>query len=266
MQTFDDSGVSESLRYDNKAVSESLGYILIFAIVLTGIAGIVFFGVTMLNDAKDRNNFQNVEQGMTVVQSDMKRVALEKAPMKTTKMHVEGGVLSTNFSSSSLRMDFNGYVYDNETGNITYYSNSGLKMLSIEDGGLWQSSGGPLSDLGIAPPRIFSSPENDAIVINVIRLSGTDSAFSGSGTANLVMEYVGNRVYTYTSPVPGDMTITINTAYPNAWARFIQDTITDFPVTPVDVSDTRMKMTISGVSRVIISEHTINVQPFYLTT
>ena len=90
MKTFDDSGVSESL-----------GYILVFAIVLTGIAGIVFFGVTMLNDAKDRNNFQNVEQGLTVVQSDLKRVAMEKAPVKTTKMHVEGGVLSTNFSSSS---------------------------------------------------------------------------------------------------------------------------------------------------------------------
>jgi hypothetical protein len=255
MQAFDDNGVSESL-----------GYILVFAIVLTGIAGIVFFGVTMLNDAKDRNNFQNVEQGLTVVQSDLKRVAMEKAPLKTTKLHVEGGVLSTNFSSSSIRVDFNGYVYDNETGNITYYSNSGLKMMSIEDGGLWQSYGGPLSDLGIAPPRIFSSPENDAIVINVIRLNGTDSAFSGSGTANLIMEYVGNRVYTYTSLVPGDMTITVKTAYPNAWARFLVESITDFPVTPVNVSDTEMKMTISGVSRVIISEHTINVLPFYLTT
>ena len=103
-------------------------------------------------------------------------------------------------------------------------------------------------------------------MINVIRLSGTASSFSGAGTANLIMEYVGNRVYTYPSTVPGDMTITITTAYPNAWARFIQDSITDFPVTPVDISDTQMKMTICGVCRVIISEHTINVQPFYLTT
>jgi hypothetical protein len=255
MQTFNDSGVSESL-----------GYILVFAIVLTGIAGIVFFGVTMLNDAKDRNNFQNVQQGLTVVQSDMKRVAVEKAPLKTTKMHVEGGVLATNFSSSALRVDFNGYVYDQKIGNITYYSSNGQKMLSIENGGLWQSYGGSLSDLGIAPPRIFSSPENDAIVINVIRLSGTDTSFSGVGTANLVMEYVGNHVYTYTSAVPADVTITIDTAYPNAWTRFIQDTITDFPVTPVEVTDTRMKLTISGVSRVIVSEHTINVKPFYMTT
>jgi hypothetical protein len=238
----------------------------VFAIVLTGIAGIVFFGATMPNDAKDRNNLQNVEQGLTVVQSDLKRVAMEKAPLKTTKVHLEGGMLATNFSSSALRVDFNVHVYDHKTGNITFYSDNGLKMLSIEDGGLWKSIGGRLSDLGIAPPRIFSSPENDAVVINVIRPTGTETSFSGAGTVKMIIEYVGNRVYTYTSPVPGDMTITINTAYPNAWVRFIQNTITDFPVTPVDLSDTQMKMTISGVSRVIISEHTIDIRPFYLSS
>jgi hypothetical protein len=252
--------------FDDRGVSESLGYILVFAIVLTGIAGIVFFGVTMLNDAKDRNNFQNVEQGLTVVQSDLKRVAMEKAPVKTTKMHVEGGTLSTNYSSSSIRVEFNGQVYDNKTGDITYYSNTGLKSLSLEGGGLWKSYGSSMDDINIAPPRIFSSSVNNAIVINVIRLNGTDSAFAGSGTANVIMEYTGNRVYTYQSLLPGDLTITINTTYPNAWARFIGESISGFPIVPVDVSDTRMKVTISGVSQVIVSEHTINIRPFVLTS
>ncbi|HEY3274529.1 MAG TPA: hypothetical protein VGJ92_12230 [Methanocella sp.] len=255
MKTFDDMGVSESL-----------GYILVFAIVLTGIAGIVFFGVTMLNDAKDRNNFQNVEQGLTVVQSDLKRVAMEKAPVKTSKLHVEGGMLSTNFTSSSLRVDFNGNVYDHAIGNITYYSNTGLKTLSIENGGLWKSVGYSAGDLGIAPPRIFSSSVNHAIVINVVRLEGTPSSYASSGTMNLVMEYAGNRVYTYTAPVPGDVTITVNTAYPNAWSRFIEESISGFTVTPVSISDSQMMMTISDVSEVIISEHTVNIRPFYITS
>jgi hypothetical protein len=252
--------------FDDSGVSESLGYILVFAIVLTGIAGIVFFGVTMLNDAKDRNNFQNVEQGLTVVQSDLKRVAIEKAPVKTTKLHVEGGTLSTNFESSSIRVDFNGNVYDSIIGNITYYSDTGLKKLSIENGGLWESSGDPWGDRGIAPPRVFSSSENDAIVINVIRLDGTNSAFSGSGTTSLIMEYLGNRVLNYTSPVPADVTITVNTAYPNAWSRFINDSISGFTVTPVSVTDSQTKITISGVSRVIVSEHTVHLRPFILTS
>jgi FlaG/FlaF family flagellin (archaellin) len=253
------------LRFDDRGVSESIGYILVFAIVLTGIAGIVFFGVTMLNDAKDRNNFQNVEQGLTVVQSDMKRVAVEKAPVKASKIHVEGGTLAMNFSSASIRVDFDGHTYDNPTGDITYYSDTGLKTLSIENGGLWKSYGGPMNDVGILPPRIFSSYANNALVINVIRLTGNDTAFYSSGTANLVMEYAGNRVYTYDAAVPGDVTITVNTAYPNAWFRFMDESIDGFPVTPIDVNETRMKVSISGVSEVIISEHTINVGAPYFT-
>jgi hypothetical protein len=253
--------------FDDSGVSESLGYILIFAIVLTGIAGIVFFGVTMLNDAKDRNNFQNVEQGLTVVQSDLKRVAIEKAPVKTTKLHVEGGVLSTDFQSSSIDVNFRGSgIYNSIIGNITYYSNTGLKKLSIENGGLWESNGYPGGDSGIAPPRVFSSNENDAIVINVIRLDGTNSVFSGAGTTGLIMEYVGNRVLNFTSPVPADVTLTVNTAYPNAWSRFINDSISGFVVTPVSVTDSQIKMTISGVSQVIISEHTVHLRPFILTS
>jgi hypothetical protein len=253
MQDFDDSGVSESL-----------GYILVFAIVLTGIAGIVFFGVTMLNDAKDRNNFQNVQQGLTVVQSDLKRVAMEQAPLKTSKLHVEGGALSTNFSSSSLRVDFNGYVYDNKTGEINYNSNTGQKTLSIEEGGLWLSYGPGAGDLVIAPPRIFSSPENGAVVINVIRLNGTDSTFATSGTTNVMMEYLGNRVYTYQAPPNTDLTITVDTNYPDAWARFIQDAMNGFPVA-INVTDTRMRATISGINQVTVSEHTINILPFVTT-
>jgi len=250
MHTFDDTGVSETI-----------GYILVFAIVLTGIAGIVLFGVTMLNDAKNRNNFQNVEQGFTVVQSDMKRVAMEKAPMKASKMRVEGGTLVMDFNASSIRVDFDGHTYDNFTGDISFDSSSDMKVLSIENGGLWKTYGGPMNDIGVLPPRIFASAANNAIVINVIRLKGNDSSFGGAGTISLNMAYVSNNVYTYNSAVPGDVTITVNTTYPTAWARFIQSTIQMFPVTPIDVSNSSMKVTISGVSEVIISEHTIYVEP-----
>ena len=253
-------------KSDDRGVSESLGYVLIFAIVLTGIAGIVFVGVTILNDAKDRNNFQNVEQGLGVVQSDLKRVAMEKAPVKTSKLHIEGGSLATNFTAAKIRVEFNGNTYQNTTGEITFQSaTSGLKTISIEDAGLWESTG-PQSDLGIAPPRIFSSPTNGAIIINVIRLNGTASAIASAGTTNIVMEYAGNRVIPIHAPAPGDVTITVSTSYPNAWARFIQDSINGFSLSPITVTGDSMQVTISGVSEVIISEHTIDIQPFYTTS
>lgn len=248
-------------KFNDTGVSETIGYILVFAIVLTGIAGIVFFGVTMLNDAKDRNNFQNVEQGLTVVQSDMKRVALEKAPIKTSKMHVEGGSMAMNNSSSSIRVDFAGNTYDHFTGDITYDSNEYLKTVSIENGALWKSTGA-MSDICVVSPRIFSSPDNKAIIINVVRLKVEDTTIASSGTLGLSMEYVGNNVYTYDSAVESDLTITIKTAYPNAWARFFDSTTQlQGVVKTTSYNDTSATVTISGVKEVVISEHTIEVKP-----
>lgn len=252
--------------FDDRGVSESLGYILVFAIVLTGIGGIVLFGVTMLNNAKDQNNFQNVQQGLTVVQSDMKRVALEKAPVITSKLRIEGGSLSTGFTGPSMSVDFNGNHYHSVMGNITYCSSAGLKTLSIEDGGLWEFDGTPESDLCDQPPRIYSSPSDGTIVINVIRLTGNDSSIATPGTVNVIMDYVGNHVYTYTAPVPSDVTISVDTAYPDAWARILQDAIDGFPVTPISVTDSSTQVTISGVTQVVISEHTIQVEPFAATS
>jgi hypothetical protein len=256
----------KTATFDDSGVSETIGYILVFAIVLTGIAGIVLFGVTMLNDAKDRNNFQNIEQGLNVVQSDMKRVALEKAPLKTTRMHVEGGTLATNITRATVQVEFDGHTYSNTTGDITYYSNTGLKKLSIENGGLWKTYGGQLDDLVISQPRVYSSPENNEIVVNVVRINGTPSSFGGAGTVNLAMRYGGTAVYTYDAAAPSDVKLTINTAYPNAWGRLMQETIDGFAVTSTDVTDSSIKLTISGVSRLVISEHTIEIAPFVLTS
>ncbi len=260
-------------------VSETLGYILIFGIVLTGIAGIVLFGTALLDDAKDRNNFQNVEQGLTVVHSDLKRVAIEKAPVKTSKLHVEGGSLATNFSSSSFKVEINGapqpLVYDEKIGSISYYSNTGSKTLSIENGGLWKSYDG---DLMVIAPRIFASAPNKALVINVIRLTGEDSSMAGVGTTNLIMEYAENHVDTHL--VDGhQVTITIETAYPNAWGRFFEESvghevgagagsaIGGFPLDgPPDINGNKVTVTINDVDQIILSEHVINIRHFIMTT
>lgn len=256
------------IRFDDLGVSETIGYILVFAIVLTGIAGIVFFGTTMLNDAKDRNNFQNVEQGLTVVQSDMKRVALEKAPVKTSKLRVEGGTLNTDFDTSSIKVEFAGNpAYTQNLGDITFYSNVGRKSLSLENGGLWKAYGGSQNDVCVLPPRIFGSPVDDAVVINVFRLTGEEQTIATTGTINLIMDYVGNDVKTLTSPVPSDLTITIQTAYPASWSRYLDESesMSTFSKEPIEITDSSTKMVFHNVVEVIISEHTIRVEPAVIT-
>ena len=246
---------------DNRAVSESIGSVLVFGIVITGIALIVLSGMNILNDTKDLNNFQNVEQGFKVVQSDLKRVALEKTPVMTARMHLEGGALYTNVTGYPFQVDFNGNTYRNTTGAISYLGSNG-KSLSVQNGGVWLAyAASDLNDQMVLPPRIFAQPDTGTLVINVIRLTGSPSSFGGSGTMNIVMEYNDTAVYTYSSPTPADAVITINTGYPNAWGRCLESSLEAFSASTQIPSPDTAVVTVHGISQVIVSEHTVQVQP-----
>ena len=96
---------------EDEAVSETLGYILIFTIVLTCIAFILLTGNGVLSNAKSQNNFKSMEQGFSVLNSDLKQVALEGSPVKTTRIHMEGGSISATNDTNRLTVVFNGNTY-----------------------------------------------------------------------------------------------------------------------------------------------------------
>ena len=245
---------------EDRAVSESIGSILVFGIVITGIALIIVSGLSILNDSKDMNNFQSVEQSFKVVQSNLKRVAFEKTPVQTARLHIEGGTLRTNVTGSTIQVDFNGNRYGNTIGEITYQGTAG-KTVSVQNGGLWIDYGGDRDDQMVLAPRIFAQPETGTLIVNVIRLTGAPSSFGGSGTMNLVMEYNDTKMYTYSSPGPTNAVITLNTEYPNAWARCLEGSLEGFVVTSATPSPQTAEITVSGVKTVVISEHTVYIGP-----
>ena len=76
------------------AVSETVGFILIFGIMLTGIGLITLYGYPALLDAQQNANIRNMERNMISLQSDVKSLVYKSVPYKETTMQVSGGVLS----------------------------------------------------------------------------------------------------------------------------------------------------------------------------
>ena len=91
-----------SIHKDDKAVSETIGFILIFAIVLTCIGIILLYGNQVLDVTKNENNFQSIQQGFIVLQSDLQQVALEQTPVKTSMIHLEDGTVFFNSTQGVL--------------------------------------------------------------------------------------------------------------------------------------------------------------------
>ena len=246
---------------DDRAVTETMGYILLFSIVLTAIALILLFGNSILNNEKDNNNFHSIEQGFTIIQSDMQQVALEGTPNKTTMIHMNGGSILSNTSTGKLKIDYNATHYDNYTGHIIFMSPSDLSTISIENGGVWEKGNENGTDVLISKPRFYITPQSHTLVLNIIRINAMP--LSNAGIATLTIQMMYNTTYVYTDSMVGGgpVAITMDTQYPNAWKRYLEDTIG--PVVNVGYTampDGSSKFTISNVDKLIISEHIIDAR------
>ncbi len=240
---------------DNNAVSETLGYILIFMIVVSCIAIILVIGNGVLDNAKSQNNFKGIEQGFMVVSSDLKQVALEGTPLKTTRIHMEGGSITANSSTNEIKVTYNGNTYNNKIGNITFRSSTSSGIIAIENGGLWEKYDITGSDIMVLKPRIFNISDTNTLVLNIIRLNTTGSSIGGSATVSITLQDQGTNVYPYSAPSPSDAEITLNTAYPQAWARFMEDN--GAYISGLDDHSFTAKFT--KISKLIIIEHNVGV-------
>jgi hypothetical protein len=251
------------MKYDDSAVSETLGYIILFGIALTAIALILLVGNTIIDNEKSRDNFQNIVQSFNIIQSNMKQVALDGTPVKTTTIHMEGGTMGKNTTAARLQVDYNGLQYDSPTGQIIFIKDRDTTYnVSIENGGVWEAMSG--YSTMVAQPRIYVTPLTGTLVLNVYKLSaaGTSIANSGAGTMTIEMRYnnSSNVLPTVVNPA-GAVTLTMDTNYRNAWKDYLNNSMigTNVAVTYDDSYPDGVKATLSPISQLIISEHCINV-------
>jgi FlaG/FlaF family flagellin (archaellin) len=240
---------------DDRAVSESLGYILLFAITVTAIGIILMLGYPVLNNQKSQDNFQNMQQSFSIIQSNINQVALEQTPVMTTMLHMQGGTFGINSTAGFLQIPEVGY--DNFTGQMYFLSDNDLMdNLSIEDGGVWEASDNYFQV--ISEPRIYIAPRSNTLVLNIIRMTNSTGiiANSGSGSINVEAMYDNTSVYTY--PLQSSITFMLNTSYPIAWGEYLNSMLAGH-VSNVAMSSNGITATIGGINGLIISEHCVNI-------
>jgi hypothetical protein len=242
----------------DEAVSETLGSILMYAIVFTGIALILLYGGSTLDTAKAQNNFKGIEHGFTVLYSDLEEAALDGTPVKTMRMQIVEGNIRADSATNRLVVTYNGNTYDKDTGSITYQSDRDMSAISLECGGLWKTYGSN-TDVCVLKPRIYYEDDTKTLFLNVVKLGGTPSSVGGAGNTNVRLDSKGTTVSQYDAPSGATVTIDLNTDYPGAWARFFEEAIPS-ATTSTDYANGKVTITKDGVKRLVISEHDVDIK------
>ncbi|MHC1572397.1 MAG: DUF7289 family protein [Methanosarcinales archaeon] len=237
---------------DEDGVTETIGFIFIFGIVILSMSLIYAMGYPQLQSNMAANVFESTEQSFIVLQSNMKRVALDQVPLKNLKIKLHDTTISTT-NDSNITVYYNGTPQPSlscQTGEIKYLKDE--RVLTYENGGVWKTY--PGGKVMVSHPHIYSTTMEDTnfTTISVISINGRGSV-GGKGVATIRMEH--NNTTTNITETAVNLTLQINTTYSQQWSNYLNETgFTTTSLTETGLSATRNE------TRVIVAVHVVDVE------
>ncbi|MDD1669472.1 MAG: hypothetical protein LUO97_06685 [Methanomicrobiales archaeon] len=272
------------MEMKREAVSESIGYLIIFSLILTGIGLITLYGYPLLMQQQSSANMRNMEQTMIVLQNDIKSLTYKLANYKETALRVSGGTLSLYgppYTDQRFRVEVvDGGVPQDlfippRLGEIRYSSTNDNTVITLENGAVIEK---PLASTGsfmLADPRWYmdtSSVRTLIISFMNVSSSGSSDTLSQTGIGTVRMRLLrSNMTIQDWGASSYDVKITyrpLNTAtitpdgYAVAWKTYLTDT-NNFP--GVTWSGTGAPgaddvYTFSSINKVVIKEYDVMVE------
>ncbi|MDD1676887.1 MAG: hypothetical protein LUQ40_04025, partial [Methanomicrobiales archaeon] len=196
------------LQINDEAVSEAIGFIILFGLVTIGIGLVTMYGYPILLREQTNANERNMEQTLIVLQNDVKSLCYKNVPFKETSLSVGGGSLAF-YRYGAAAVDANQYfeltvsdgTIDTAIGTagldrldlseLRYQTDSGGMVLAIENGAVMKRSEGQTGSVMIAEPRWFIDVDpitnEKTMVIYYINLVSSGS-LSRTGVGNVRMK------------------------------------------------------------------------------
>ena len=226
------------LRNDH-AVSESIGFMLIFTLVMVGIGLVTLYGYPMLLQQQVNADLRIMEKNLIVLQNDFKSITYKSAPYKETSLKVGGGRLTIynttdKPTSSSFRISDGGSVdVTFHPGQLQYESINAQQVRAIENGAVVSRPMYTSGSVMLAEPRWFS--DTDPITgktTTVISLVGINSTIhmSQTGVGTVRMQILNTTYMEISKPTLGSTVTVYYTPdpandYSVAWRNYIVNTL-----------------------------------------
>jgi flagellin-like protein len=221
--------MKSKVKGKDKGVSEVVGYILTFSIVIVAVTLIYTSGMPMVEQTSETAALQSMETSFVSLQSNVKKVALDQSPVRTVKFNLVKGSIGAKKSPKAgwLNITVDGTEHHNQSfGNIEY--TIGTKKVIYENGAVIESTTG--GNIIVSDPPIYFTNYggNKNVFISVINVSGNFSA--GGGIAEMHLRHDNTTVIYANENVALD-SVTIASDYEEAWKRYINETFGSYPVT-----------------------------------
>lgn len=193
--------------FDERSVSEVVGYVLVFGLVITSIGLITFGGVDALEDTRKSERAANAERAFDVVAENMASIYDRNSPSRATEIDLSGAELYYDDPITvNVTVDGTHYVRDDIRPIVLRISND--RRLVYEAGAMFRDQREGGFTLRRAP---FILKEN-RVHTPIIRTTA-ENVEAASGTTVLLRGQSTNRSVIH-APQTGDDSVHINITSP----------------------------------------------------
>lgn len=216
----------------DRAVSETLGFVLVFALVTATIGLVYAAGIGGLQDAQDAEKVNNVQRAFDVLDDNLEDLHRSGTPSRATEVKLAEGTLRTG---DPVEVSVHAVAVGNPANNATYsvsfepiiYEDDSGEMLLYSGGAVLRSSGEGAVMLS-APNWINGSHRS---VIPIINTYGEGGNIGGEGAVLIVAQRKSKRLHgPFEAAGTARVNVTVRSPRAAAWGRFMAER----GFTPVD--------------------------------
>ncbi|MFC6906299.1 DUF7289 family protein [Halalkalicoccus tibetensis] len=200
----------------DRGVSEALGFVLIFALVVTTLGVVYVTGMAGLTDARDAERVNNAERAFDVLADNVEAITHRDAPSRATEVKLADAGLRVE-SRDRIAVSVDGGEPIVSTGEVVYDSNMGTDIVYSNGAVLRESAPGTVA---VRDPRM--SIDGDRAMIHLTDVSGVRSAPVSGDRTVLVRTDHRNTVTRTATDGSHTVTIEVETDRTDAWERTLR--------------------------------------------
>lgn len=169
-------------RGDDRAVSDTISFVLVFGLVITSVGLVSVFGLSALTDAKDGINAEAAERGFVTLADDIDELERTRSPIRTSEISLtDASIAVTTGPSVDIVVGNASYSETITLGALEYRTDA--TTVSYVGGGVFRTQAG--GTVVVSPPSVRCTPRY--ATLSFVRLTVDGSNAVGGGTAQVAV-------------------------------------------------------------------------------
>lgn len=230
----------------DRAVSEIIGFMIIFGVLLGTISLVYLNAVPRLGDVRDTEHVNNAERAFSVLQDNLNDIIVRGDQARGTEINIRDSELKVG-GLTWVNVSIGGERYNNTLNRIVY--RVGGERVVYENGAVIRASGDGSAMVFEPDWRVT----DDTVIVPVIRTSGNGS-FVGSET---ILVRASGGISSWDVNHSKTVEISVHSEYSRAWENYMRGFTEADSVT---VNGDKVTMEIINVDRVLYAEYLVDVR------